>query len=157
MSLLCCLNHLNSASSTSPRSGFRYRFRYRFTLNPFCSNALIIFVLFFQIVWFVEFTRPNSRHTSAFLLTFSIYLITFSFKAKNLPLFVTVTILPRNQSPVNCRSRNVEGNVTHIANYCQQCHFPDLQFTSIMQPDSTESSSSQGGGDNINLKIVKFW
>jgi len=81
-------------------------FRYRFILNPFCSNALIIFVLFFQTVGLVEFTRPNSWHTSAFFFTFPIYLITFPFKAKNLPYIRDcIHVLPRKQSPGNCRSR----------------------------------------------------
>jgi len=43
------LNHLSSASSTSLCSVFRNLI----SRDPFCSNALIILVLFFQIVWVV--------------------------------------------------------------------------------------------------------
>jgi len=64
LSRICDLNDLWNASLTSLRSGFRNRF----VLDPFSSNTLIILVLFFQIVWVVEFTIPNSRHTSGFIL-----------------------------------------------------------------------------------------
>jgi hypothetical protein len=63
LSLLSCLNQLSSASSTSLGSSFRNHF----ILDPLFSKALIILVLFFQIILIVEFTRPNSRQPTSFL------------------------------------------------------------------------------------------
>ena len=65
-------------------------FRNHIIFNLSCSNAVIILVLFFHIVFVIS-------------LTFPLMLKTFL-------LFIVVAILPSNQSPVNCRSRNVEGN-----------------------------------------------
>jgi len=36
------------------------------THNLFCSNALIVLVMFLQIISIIQFTTPNSRQTSAF-------------------------------------------------------------------------------------------
>ena len=63
LSLSCCLSNFSSASLTSLPSGFRNRL----ILDPFCSNTAIILVTFFQIVWIVEFTGPNSWHVFTFL------------------------------------------------------------------------------------------
>jgi hypothetical protein len=94
VSLLCCLNHLNSASSTSFRSGFQNRF----ILDPFRSNALVILVLFFQIVWLQNLGDhiPDTRQLSFlhFLFVVSLY---FSFDALYLPFIRDcshVTTLP---------------------------------------------------------------
>ena len=114
---------LSSISSTSPLSGFQNHF----SLNLFCSNTLIILVLFLQIIWIIEFTRPNSQHTQAFLFSPFFYLsyhFNFPLNSQNLFLFVTghrsssidCSHLSRQQSPVNCRNRNVEGNFTHKVN-----------------------------------------
>ena len=64
-----------------------FGFRNRFILDPFRSNALLTSVLLVQIVWNVEFTRPNSRHKSAlfFPILYFSYLFKFSFDAQNLP------------------------------------------------------------------------
>jgi len=120
------LNHLSSASSTSLCSGFRNIVG----LDPFCSNALIILVLFFQIIWIVEFTTPNSRYMSAFFLSFSVCHITLTFPStlKSFLVFVTVAMLSLYQSPVNCRNRNAEGNFTQKVNYRYGCHFSGLEF-----------------------------
>jgi hypothetical protein len=68
MLLLCCLNHLSSASLMSLRSGFRNHF----ILDPFGTNALIILVLFFQIVWIIELRDqiPDTCQLSSFLFIF---------------------------------------------------------------------------------------
>jgi hypothetical protein len=63
LSLLSCLNQLSSTSSTSLRSSFRNHF----ILDPLCSKTLIALVLLFQIIWIVEFMRPNSRQPASFL------------------------------------------------------------------------------------------
>jgi hypothetical protein len=79
-------------------------------LDPFCSNVLFILVLSFQIVWTVEFTRPKSRRTSGFFfLLFSSCRIASTFLStfKTSLLFVTVVLLSRYQSTVNCRGRNL--------------------------------------------------
>ena len=118
LSFLFCLNHLSSTSSMSLQSGFQNCF----ILNSFCSNALIIFILFFQIVWITEFTRPNSWHLSNLLFPYSICHI------RTFLLFVTVVILSHKQSPVNWSSRKVKGNFMHKVNHSYYCHFPGLKF-----------------------------
>ena len=49
--------------------------RNRFILGPFRSNAPIILVLLFWFVWIAEYTRPNSRHTSALFFLSILYLL----------------------------------------------------------------------------------
>jgi len=108
LSLLFHCNILSSASSTSLHSGLRYPF----ILDPFCSNTLISLALVLHIIWIMEFTTQNSRHQSAFLFQFSICRITSTFPLmlKTFHLFVTAAMLSHYQSPVHCRSRNVEGS-----------------------------------------------
>ena len=76
--------------------------------STFRSNALTILIFLLQIVWIVQFTRPNSRQTSA--VYFSIFDFSYhlkcSFDAQNLP-FV------RHCSHAKCRSRTVQGICTH--------------------------------------------
>jgi len=63
--------------------------------------------------WMVKFARWNSRHTSSSSFPFDIYRITLAFPStlKTFLLFVTVVILSRNQSPTNCRSSKLWGNL----------------------------------------------
>jgi hypothetical protein len=75
MPFIYSLNHLSSATSTSLRSDSRNRF----LLDVPCSNSPIILVLFFKIVWIVEFMRPNSY--TCRLHSFSIFLITSTFSS----------------------------------------------------------------------------
>ena len=123
---LSCLNHFKQRLSKSLRSGFRNLF----ILYPLRSNALIILILFLQIIWIVEFTRPNFRHTSSFFLPFSFCRITLTFPStpKGFLLFVTVAMLSLYQSPVNCKSIIVERNFTHKINYRYYFHFQSLEF-----------------------------
>jgi hypothetical protein len=120
LSRLFCLKHLSCASFTSLRSGCQNRF----ILDPFHSNTLIIFVLFFQIVWTRIYETKFPTQVS-FLFSVFICRITLTFPSmlKTFLLFVTVTMLACYQSPVNWMSRNVEGNFTHKVNYCYYCHF----------------------------------
>jgi hypothetical protein len=99
LSLIYGLKYLSGASATS----FRSAFRNRIILDPVCSNTLKILVLFFQIIWFVEFTRPNFRHTSAFFLIFY-FPNQFNFFFDAQILLVNVAMLSLYHSPVNCRS-----------------------------------------------------
>ena len=71
--------------------------------------------MFFDIVWSVEITGPSARHTSAFFFPFSVFRITLTFPStlKTFLLFVTVAMLSRSHSRVNCRCRIVKGNFTH--------------------------------------------
>lgn len=109
LSILCCWNHLRSASLMSLHSGFQNHF----LLEPFHSNALVILVLFLQIFWIIEFIRPNSQHTLNFFFPFFISHITLNFPSVfKTFLFVTVTMLSVYQSSVNCWSRKVDGNFT---------------------------------------------
>jgi len=115
-SLLCCYSHLSGPSSTSFHSGFPNRCIF----GPLHSNALLILVLFSQIVWIVEFPWTNFRHTSASF--FSIFCFSyhpeFSFEGQIFLLFVTVATLLIYQSPVNCTRRKVVGNFMVKALFC---------------------------------------
>ena len=93
---------------------------------------------------------------SAFLSPFSICHITliFPLTLSTFLLFVTVAMLSRYQSPVNCRSRNTEDNLSHKVNYRYYCHSPGLEF--IYVPESIEGLPSQGQGDGKILKMVYF-
>jgi len=119
LSLLCCLSHLSSASLTSLRSGFRNRF----ILDQFCSNALTVSVLFFQIVRIIEFA--DKIPTCLLCFPFSICRITLTFPStlNTFLLFVTVALLSRYQSAVNCTGTNMEGKFRHKVNYRYCCHF----------------------------------
>jgi hypothetical protein len=68
--------------------------------------------LFFQNRLDRRIYDTNSRHTPAFFLPFFVFQITVTILSmlKSFLLFVTVAMLPRYQSPVNCRNRNAEGN-----------------------------------------------
>jgi len=70
---------------------------------------------------------PNRRqlYFSTFYL---LYHCNFSFDTQNPPLFMTLSLSLRYQFPVNCSSRNAEGNFTHKVNCRYYCHFPDLEF-----------------------------
>jgi len=54
LSLVSYLNNLISISLISLLSGFWNHF----IINLFCSNTLVILVLFLRIIWITEFTRP---------------------------------------------------------------------------------------------------
>jgi len=105
-SLLSWFNHFSSAFLTSLRSGFRNSF----ILDPSHSNAQWIWVLSLRIVWIVEFTRQNSRHTSSLFFPFSVCRIALNFPSKlgTFLLFVTVDMLLFCRSPVDCGSRKAE-------------------------------------------------
>ena len=126
LSLLCCLNNSSSTSPTSLLSGFRNRFM----PNPFCSVAPIILIPIFLIVWIVEFTRPNSWHTSTFFF-FSIFYLSyqfdFSFDTQGL-LFVTVATLALYQSAVDCSRTNVKGNFKLQSELLLLLSFPGLEL-----------------------------
>jgi len=47
---------------------------------------------------------------------------------KTFLLFMNVAMLSGYQYPVNCRSRNIEGNFMQKVNYCYYHHFPGLEF-----------------------------
>jgi hypothetical protein len=42
--------------------------------------------------------------------------------------FLTVSVLSRYESHVNCKNRKVEGNFIHKVNYGYHCNFPGLEF-----------------------------
>jgi hypothetical protein len=94
-------------------------FQNRFSLYLFRSNPLIILVLLLQIIWIIEFMRPNSQHASGFCFSTFYFLYHFNFPLmlKTFLLFVTVTMVSLQQPPVYCRSRKVEGNFMHTVNY----------------------------------------
>jgi len=46
-------------------------------------------------------------------------------------------MLSHYQSPVNCRSRNLDENMMHKVNYHYYCHSPGLEF--MYQPESIGS------------------
>jgi hypothetical protein len=81
--LLSCLNHFLIDVTSFRLAKSLYSLSVPFKLHYTTNLVLLV-----QIVWIVEFTRPNSRHTSAFffssILHFS-YLLKCSFGAQNLP------------------------------------------------------------------------
>ena len=91
LSILCCWNHLNSASSMSLLSGFRIRF----ILYPLCSNAPPILVPY-----------PVSHTTSNFPSMLNIFLF-----------LVTVVMLALNRSVVNRRIGKAERNFRQKVSY----------------------------------------
>jgi len=135
LSLLCCLKHFTSASSISLRSGFRNRY----SLEMFCSIALIILILFFQIVWIVYFTKPNpaTRQLSFFHFLF---LVSLFFRHSKPMLLVTVAMLSFYQSPIKWSTRKVDENIKHFHSY--YFHYPGLEF--IQLPAKVQHLSSQG-------------
>jgi len=72
---------------------------------------------------------------SAFFFPFSICRVPLTFPAtlKTFLLFVTVDMLSRFQSTVNCRGRNVEGNFTNKVNCRYSCHFTGLDLCSYLK------------------------
>jgi len=94
--------------------------------------------VFFHVVWSVEITGPTDRHTSALFFPFSVFRITSTFPStlKTFLLFVTVAMLSRSHSHVNCRCRIVMGNFTHKMNFHYYCHFSGTAF--VWLPDSVE-------------------
>jgi hypothetical protein len=65
---------------------------------------------------------------------------------------VTVAMLSRCQSPVNCRGRNVEDSTKHTNRYCR--NFQTLQF--IPLSENAEDLSSQGRKGGWILKIAEL-
>ena len=89
LSLFSFLNHLISAPLTSLRSGIRNRI----TLDPFCSNTLIIlvsflFIIIIIIIYFLNCiiyeTKFPSQVSFLFPLYFS-YRFNLTFDAHNFP------------------------------------------------------------------------
>lgn len=148
----CCLDYLNSFSLPSLHSGFRNCFM----LDPFCSNSLIIFLLFYQTIWIAEFTMPNSWHTSASIFPFSIChtTLTFPFKLTTFHLFVMVAISSCYKSPIDCTRRNIEDSFTPKVNYHYCCHVPGLEF--MWLPASIKGLPPQGWGNGRILKLSYF-
>jgi len=64
-------------------------------------------------------------------------------------------MLPSYQSPVNCRSIIVGGNLMHNLSYRYCCHCSGLEFEYL--PGRVEGLPSQRGGDGRRLKIVYFF
>jgi hypothetical protein len=81
----------------------------------------------------------------------------FFFDAHTI-LFVNVAMSSRYQSPVNCRSRKVEGNFMHKVNYRYHCHLPDLEFTIYTYRHLLELDGLpfQGHGSGWILRIAYF-
>jgi len=132
-----------------------------FILDPFCSNALIILVLFFQIfgsynLWdqipdtrqFLSPPPPPPPHPPFIMCHIT---LVCPSTLKTFLLFVTVAMLSRYQSAVNCSSRSAEEIFKHKVNYSYCFHFPGLEF---MQLPGT--LSPQGWGDSKILKIAYF-
>ena len=77
----------------------------------------------------IKFLTHVSHFPAIFYL---LYVFNLSFDAQNFFLEEqgwgeAVAILSRYQSPVDWRSRNVEGNLMHKVNYHYCCHFPGLE------------------------------
>jgi hypothetical protein len=131
LSLFCCLNHLSSASPPSLIS---------FSIRS--VQTLMILFQFLQIVWVVEFTTPNFRHSLPhFLFWVSRSTWTFSSTLKTLLLFMTVAMFSLYTSSDNCKRRNAEDNFMHDEGYRYCCHFPDQEV--IWLPETVDGLSFQ--------------
>ena len=148
LSPLCCLNHFTTASPTSLVSCFHNRF----ILLPFCSNALIILDFFFQIVWIVEFQISSPGQLAFFTFIICHISLTFPSTLKTFHIFVTVAMLSRCQSPVNCRNRNAQDNCKQNANYRYYCNFLGLEFMWLLE--KLEDLPSQGQRDSRIFNIA---
>ena len=85
---------------------------------------------------------------------FLVSLLLFFWPSKTFNFFVTVAMLPRYQSAVNCNSIKVEGNFMQNLNYRYYCYFSSIEFEYLL--GRVEGLPSQGRGDGRNLKIVYF-
>ena len=114
-------NHLSCILS------LRWGFQNRFTLDMLCSNILIILVLFFQIIWIV-WDQISSKHQLSFFHLFLCQISPELLIRCSKPFYSWLAMLQSYQSPVKCRSRNVEEHFMHKANYHSYCHIPNLEF-----------------------------
>ena len=125
MSLVRSLNHFSSASSTSIRSGFRNFFIF----DPFCSNTLILFVVFPNLLdRKIYDTKFPTNVSFLFALFYLSYHCNCSFYAQNLPFVHNCD--PVITLPISYQrsSRKVEDNSTHKFNYRYYCHFSGLEI-----------------------------
>jgi len=146
---LTVLNVLSSVSSSS----FSSDFLNRSVLDAFWSNGLINLVLLFrsyglQNLWY----QIPAKHQFFFLSYFS-NLFNFFLDAQ-ICVIVTVAKLSLYQSHVNCRSRNLEGNLKHKVNYRYYCHFQAWNLCSYLK--DLEGLHSQGQGDGSVVRITHF-
>jgi hypothetical protein len=81
LSPLCCLDYLNSVSLTSLHLGFRNCFM----LDPFCSNALIIFFFPDHLNCRIYNTKFLTHISFLFSIFYLSYHFNFSFQAHDLP------------------------------------------------------------------------
>jgi hypothetical protein len=118
---MCSFSHLNSASLTSLRSGFRNCF----ILDPFCSKVQIILVPFSQFVW-------NRRSYETKFPTYVIFPFKFFYWVYHLPfsstfvsflLFVTQAMLSLFQSRAHCRIRYVRRKFNALSELPLQLSF----------------------------------
>lgn len=105
-SLVSCVTHLSSVSSTTLTS----RFRNLFILDPFCSSCKNCGFTF-QIAFVAEFTRPNSLNTSRIFSFFYLSCHHFPSMLKTFLLFVTAAMLSPYPFAVNCSCRKVQRNL----------------------------------------------
>jgi len=122
---------------------------FRLSKSVYCRSVLFKrsnnFGSFFQILWIVEITRPNSRHTLVYFFIlyfcnhFNIFIDPQSF------VLVNVTMLSSYQSRVNCRGRKVEGNCMLKVNYLDFYYFKACFLCRYL--NKLDSFPSQGQGD----------
>ena len=146
LSLLCCLSHSSSASSTSLRSCFRHSF----ILDPFCCFTLIILVEFFQVLWIVEITRRNFGHTSVALPP------PFSICSTSI-ILIFPSAVKCFQSPVICngqRQKSRRQPQTQGELRCN-CHFPGLEFI-IVQFVHSSMIGQQSSQNRLHLGKL-YW
>jgi hypothetical protein len=115
LSLFSCLNHLISTPLSSLLSGIRNRI----TVDPFCSNTLIILVPFLFFFYFFGLYNLRDQISVTSQLCFFVcrMALTFLSTLKTFLLFVTVAMLSRCQSPVNFRYKNARGRLQAQNNY----------------------------------------
>ena len=104
-------------------------------LDPFCSSALIMLVLFRKILLIIEFTKRNAPPISLLSSIFCIsYQFNFFFHSQNLSFIIDSSHVITLLSPVNCRGRKAERNIKHSHYY--RCIFQAWNLCSCLKWES---------------------
>ena len=145
--------HFYVFSTTSPTSQWRHLFlALKIALFSFPSKALITVDLFTK-----SFGLWNSKFPVQVGLNFTfIYCwitLTFLSTPENFLVFFTVAMLSRYQSPVNCRSRNLQENCSTTWITVTTVIFQTWNFCSYLRGQRTCPLKDEGVAELGNIKI----
>ena len=127
LSFLSCLNHFKQHFINFTSSRLLKSLYSQFILPKCANNFGSIFPNHLDCK--IYKTKFPTLISFCFSISICCITLTFPFMLKTFLLFMTVAMLSCYQYPVNCRSRNIEGNFMQKVNYCYYCHFPGLEFT----------------------------